>query len=120
MTSNKHIGNQYEALAQRYLQRQGLSLLDKNFHAHRGEIDLIMIEASVIVFIEVKYRNSNQFGSSSEMLKYAQAKRIQKTGIYWLIKNNYSPENTEFRFDLIAISQEGKSIEWFKNVITQG
>ena len=47
-----------EAMAAAYLERQGLTLLERNFRTRRGEIDLVMREGGVIVFVEVRLRTN--------------------------------------------------------------
>lgn len=117
--SRKAIGNQYEALAQRYLKRQGLRFVDKNFSAKCGELDLIMQDKQCIVFVEVKYRKQTTFGHAAEFVTYKKSQRLIKTAYLWLAKSGLSPYTTDFRFDVIAIHQQGEDINWIKNAITQ-
>lgn len=58
-TRNK--GEHFELIAEQYLVKQGLTPVTRNFHCKYGEIDLIMREAQVLVFVEVKYRDSKNF-----------------------------------------------------------
>ena len=56
-------GLYYENLALKYLKKQGLKLLQKNYHCRLGEIDLVMQDEDCIVFIEVRYRENADFGN---------------------------------------------------------
>ncbi|PMH39795.1 YraN family protein [Vibrio sp. 10N.286.49.B3] len=116
----RQIGNQYETLAEQYLARQGLILLKRNFIAKCGEIDLIMRDTNTLVFIEVKYRKHTQYGHAAQAVNAKKRQRLINTAQLWLIKNNLSVHSTDFRFDVMAIHDSGKEIEWIKNAITQG
>ncbi|MFA0084195.1 YraN family protein [Vibrio sp. 10N.261.51.F12] len=116
----RKIGQHYEDLAQTYLGQQGLNTLTKNYTVKCGELDLIMKDATCLVFVEVKYRQSRQYGSAQEMVTPSKAKKLQKAAMVWLMSNGLSPYDTEFRFDVVAIHNNGDDIEWIKNAITQG
>lgn len=118
--SRRKIGNHYEELANKYLVRQGFSLIEQNFSAKCGEIDLIMRDQNTIVFIEVKYRKNTSYGHAAEMVTSSKIRKLIKTANVWLLKQGLSAHSTDFRFDVIAIEQNGDNIEWIKNAITQG
>ncbi|MGF1753234.1 YraN family protein [Vibrio makurazakiensis] len=118
--SRKQIGNHYEALASKYLTRQGLTIIEQNFSAKCGEIDLIMRDNSCIVFVEVKYRKQNDYGHAVEMVTPQKMRKLVKTANVWLLKQGLSAHSTDFRFDVVAIEQHGNNIEWIENAITQG
>ncbi len=117
--SRKAKGQHYEQLAERYLSASGLKPITSNYQKKCGELDLIMKDNSTIVFVEVKYRKSKNFGNAAEMVTYQKSKRIIKTAHYWLLDNNLSPHSTDYRFDVVAIHDSGHDIEWIKNAITQ-
>jgi len=117
--NKKDIGNQYETLAIQYLERQDLFLIGRNFNTKFGEIDLIMQEKESIIFVEVKYRKRNDFGHAAEFVNHSKRQKLIKTAYVWLNRQGYAPQSTSFRFDVVAIHQEGKDINWIKNAITQ-
>ncbi|MGD8936565.1 MAG: YraN family protein, partial [Thiogranum sp.] len=53
--NRKATGDSAEQLACRYLQTQGLKLLQRNFYCRGGEIDLVMQHGDSLVFVEVRY-----------------------------------------------------------------
>ncbi|MFV0574420.1 MAG: YraN family protein [Vibrio sp.] len=118
--NKRAIGSNYETLASEYLTRQGLNFIDKNVSSRFGEIDLIMKDKDTIVFVEVKYRTSQNFGHAAEMVTYQKSQKLIKTATVWLKTHRYDINNTSFRFDIIAIHQYGNDINWIKNAITQG
>ena len=118
--SKRQIGNQYETLAKRYLQRQGLRFLDQNFLTKVGEIDLIFQQGETIIFVEVKYRKNDAFGSAAEMVTYAKMRKLVKTAQIWLSQQKCSAHNIDYRFDVIAIHDSGRDINWIQNAISEG
>ncbi len=119
MSNKKAIGNKYEAFALEYLKKQGLSFIEKNFTTKFGEIDLIMCDKGIYVFIEVKYRNMDQFGHAAEFVNKSKSQKLIRTAYIWLNKQGLAPQSASFRFDVVAIHQAGNDINWIKNAITQ-
>ncbi|ARV71651.1 YraN family protein [Vibrio campbellii] len=118
--SKRQIGNQYETLAKQYLQRQGLRFLDQNFLTKFGEIDLIFQQGETIVFVEVKYRKNDSFGSAAEMVTRAKMRKLVKTAQIWLSQQKRSAYNIDYRFDVVAIHDSGRDINWIQNAISEG
>ncbi|MGF1697682.1 YraN family protein [Vibrio lamellibrachiae] len=118
--SRRDKGQHYETVAKVYLEGCGLILIERNFTARCGEIDLIMYDGSCVVFVEVRYRENKHYGHAAETISSHKVAKLLKTANYWLLKKGHSVEQTDLRFDVIAIHQQGKQIEWIKNAITQG
>ncbi|MCF7483227.1 YraN family protein [Vibrio sp. J1-1] len=118
--SKRQIGNQYETLAKQYLLRQGLRFVEKNFLTKVGEIDLIFQQGETIVFVEVKYRNNDRFGSAAEMVTRAKMRKLIKTANIWLSRQKQSIHTIDYRFDVIAIHDSGRDINWIQNAISEG
>ncbi|WP_413477965.1 YraN family protein [Vibrio hibernica] len=118
--NTREVGSHYETLARDYLTRQGYRFIAANFNTRLGEIDLIMKDGHTFVFVEVKYRKHSHYGHAAEMVTYAKSQKLIKTAMIWLQQQRLSAETTQFRFDVIAIHQQGQDINWIKNAITQG
>lgn len=129
---SKNLGTQAEEFAYRYLKAQGLCLITRNYTCRLGEIDLIMQDKKMLVFIEVRYRQQHQFGHSLETVNsYKQAKLI-KTAEHYLLSNPKFAE-TPCRFDVLGISPRKPSllqklnpsqhysaqVEWLKNAFSR-
>ncbi|MGD9096146.1 MAG: YraN family protein, partial [Chromatiales bacterium] len=56
-------GRRAELLARDFLRQQGLKPVDQNWSCRHGEIDLIMRERDVLVFVEVRFRKNSRFGT---------------------------------------------------------
>ena len=57
-------GQAAETQALKYLQGQGLQLLTRNWRCKGGELDLVMLDADTVVFVEVRYRLHADFGGA--------------------------------------------------------
>lgn len=107
------IGNKAELKACEFLTRQHLQIIKTNFKAlPYGEIDIIAIENDILVFVEVKYRKSNNFGYAQEMITPRKQSKIINTANIFLQRYPLY-ENKESRFDVIAINNT--NINWIKN-----
>lgn len=69
------IGKLIEDNACDYLEQQGLKLLTRNFLCKMGEIDLIMRDKDDLVFIEVRYRQSDDYGDGVESITWHKKKK---------------------------------------------
>ena len=75
-------GREGENLAKVYLEKKGYKFLDRNFKRIHGEVDLIMMDGDVIVFVEVKSRHNRKYGDPIEAVnKYKQMITGRKTKI---------------------------------------
>jgi len=114
--SHRQSGAQWENIAEAYLNRHGLKLVERNFSSRFGEIDLIMEDDETLVFVEVKYRTSNQHGSGAEAITYHKQRKLSLTASWYLVKN---PQRAEqfCRFDVISIAARTghQDINWIKN-----
>jgi len=103
-----------EALACRFLKKKGLILLCRNFIMKMEEIDLIMQDNDVIVFVEVKYRTHHDFIKPVQTINKSKQQRLTRTALFYLQSvKKYKPFKA--RFDMIGVSGNEK-IEWIKNI----
>ena len=114
--SGRSSGAHWEKAAESYLRAQGLRLLHRNFSSRFGEIDLIMEDGQVLVFVEVKYRKSSQHGSGADAVTFHKQGRISRTAAWYLAKNPYRAESV-CRFDVISINpeQKDKEVNWIRS-----
>jgi len=110
-------GKVTEAFAENYLIQHGLTPIDRNIHCRQGEIDLVMRDGDTFVFVEVKYRKNNHFGSAVEAVSIAKQNKIRHCVAFFFHKANLNEYNTPCRFDVIAL--EGNinqpQVTWLKN-----
>lgn len=111
----KKSGELAEQRACDYLQAQGLELITKNFRTVAGEIDLIMCDDKEIVFVEVRSRAHEEYGSAIESININKQRKILKTAFYFLQQRN-GFHKANCRFDVIGVSHD--DIEWIQDAFT--
>lgn len=105
-----------------YLKKLGFKIIDRNFRKGYGEIDIVAIEETkkdgkVLVFVEVKTRTSNAFGSPLEAITPWKLKSLTKTAQFYKMIHPNLPES--MRIDAVAVSLSGNkvnNIELIKNI----
>lgn len=113
-------GAQAERLARQFLEARGLCWQAANFRTRRGEIDLIMRDNHVLVFVEVRSRRSSRFGSAAESITYQKIRRLQAAASAYL-QSRRLYNSAVCRFDVVAVETRGGEpphIEWIKNAFT--
>ncbi len=97
-------GNQAEALALTWLEHHGYGLIESNYNRRIGEIDLIVRHPDnrIVVFVEVRYRSRQQFGSALESVNHHKQQRLKRTANAWLQQR--ADSLTPARIDIIALS----------------
>jgi len=111
----KKLGNLAEQRACEYLQAQGLELILQNYHTVCGEIDLIMRQGKDIVFVEVRSRASNLYGSAIESITLKKQRKILKTALLFLQQRNWL-NKVNCRFDVIGVRLD--HLEWIQDAFT--
>lgn len=100
-------GKTGETHAAAWLRKKGYTIWETNFRIAGGEIDLIANLGSLIVFIEVKARSSNRFGTPEEALTATKRSRIIRTAERYLADRALN-DVWDIRYDLIAIESRDK------------
>lgn len=118
-TVRQVIGQHSEDLACDYLQTQGLTLVERNFSAKVGEIDLIMMDKNTLVFIEVRSRTKADDFDPIESISYAKQRKLLQTGEVYLQTRGWQ-DIYPCRFDVIGITYlTGQpEISWIKHAIS--
>jgi len=107
-------GAQAEQTAARFLQQQGLRLVQANYRCRFGEIDLILKDGDILVFAEVRMRSNNDFGGAAASIDARKQSKLILTAQHYLASLSSTPP---CRFDAVLMSTaEGQDgIEWVKN-----
>jgi putative endonuclease len=96
-----NLGRRGEAAAARYLEGQGLSILERNFRTRSGEVDLIARDdAGMLVFVEVKSRTGSERGDGLERIDFRKARRIRRAAWYYCKRH---PRDLPCRIDGILV-----------------
>ena len=111
-------GSAAETLAMSHLKAQGLRLKERNFRTRGGEIDLIMQQGDTLVFIEVRFRQSGDYGSPAETVTRHKQQRLINAASQYLQKYRV---DMPCRFDIVAISgPRQERIEWIRDAFQSG
>ena len=113
----KEIGKEGEDIAVKYLKSNGYEIVDRNFYARQGEIDIIAKQNKEWVFIEVKTRTNDAFGRPIEAVDNTKQKHLIKAIKYYIYSNRI--ENQNIRVDVIEVYKIGERhiINHIKQVI---
>jgi len=98
--ANKKKGDWGEKIAAAYLTEKGYSIIKKQWHYSRYEIDLIAQKDNTIVFVEVKTRFSKEYGEPWTAVNYSKQRKICRSADYYL--RSYRVD-AEPRFDIVSI-----------------
>lgn len=114
--SKKDTGDAAEARALAHLQRQGLTLVERNYRVGggprrpAGEIDLILRERDgTLVFVEVRARRDGRHGGAAATVNAAKQRRLVRAAQTYLLRFATLPA---CRFDVVAI--DGEALQWIQ------
>ena len=109
MASHIELGRAGEAAAAAFYRRRGYRILDRNFVARGGEIDLVCRRGRVVVFCEVKTRTSARWGVPSEAVGAVKQRRIRRAAAQWLARQ--PRRKGELRFDVVSVAGTERGLE---------
>lgn len=95
-------GQKAEDTAARYLRKKGHHIVTRNYFCYRGEIDIISLDASYVVFTEVKKRGKTSYATPEEAITPEKKRRLIDCSKRWIMENDYKGN---VRFDVLAISK---------------
>ena len=109
-------GQRWERVAESFLRRRGLKLLNRNYRCRLGELDLVMQHRGQLVFVEVRYRRSDRCGDGAETVGPAKQRRLASTAAHYLARNPRRAARA-CRFDVVSIGGSGDAVrvQWVRN-----
>ena len=121
METTREQGEYTENLACQFLETKGFELIEKNFNCRMGEIDIIMKDKDSLVFVEVRYRKNNIFGSGAESITASKQSKLIKTASLYLQQHD-KLNKYPARFDVVSITGfiettniDNINFDWIKN-----
>lgn len=119
--SSNTLGTEAELWAQMFLEQQGLKKVTQNFRTPQGEIDLIMRDDHVLVFIEVRLRSNSSHGGAKDSINYAKQRRLIKAARSYLQTEGLW-DRIQCRFDTICLDKNPNNnqyqVEWLRNAFS--
>ena len=119
-TGRRGLGQRGEALAADYLRRMGYQVLATNFRCQWGEVDIVAMDGETLVFVEVRTRRGDNFGTPQESLTLRKREHLIATAETYL--QEHSEASEEWRIDLVSILAKRGSdpaIEHLRSAVQQ-
>jgi putative endonuclease len=115
LNQRQTFGRESESIAVKHLKKHGYKILEQNYRSKLGEIDIIAKDKKTLVFVEVKARRSDRYGSPKWAITPQKKRQVSKVALYYLKVTKQT--NVKARFDVVTVrSLESKpQIEIIKN-----
>jgi putative endonuclease len=113
-TNRRADGARYEGRALAHLERAGLALVARNYNCRYGEIDLVMRDRDVVVFVEVRYRSASRFGDGVDSISAAKRTKLVRAASAFLAEHPRLA-SAACRFDVLAIGDGEPPVDWRRN-----
>lgn len=94
-----------ERCAAAWYRRAGYEVLASNWRCREGELDLIVTKDSLVVFVEVKARSSDRFGSGADAVDWRKQRRVRLVASRWL--ETATRGYADLRFDVADVDRRG-------------
>ena len=116
LPSHLHRGADAEKSALKYLKSNGLRLVERNYRCPAGELDLVMLDQRELVFVEVRYRRSGEFGGAARSVDAGKQRKLRQVGEGFLQHHSRLSFNG-CRFDVVAVTgaAPGYHIDWIRD-----
>ncbi|MCH8199591.1 MAG: YraN family protein [Chloroflexi bacterium] len=116
-SARSNLGTRGEALAADYLERLGMCIAARNYRSRYGEVDLVAHDGDTLVFVEVKTRRTNSYGTPEESITPRKLDRLAKTAARYL--QEHGLEQRPWRVDLVAIKlgKDGPTINHVRSIV---
>ncbi|MDE2491807.1 MAG: YraN family protein [Elusimicrobia bacterium] len=104
--SRAETGRKAEERAASFLEAKGMTIVERNFRAKTGEIDLVARDGDEMVFVEVRSRASRDFGGAAASVDAGKRRRLVRAARVWLAARGW---DGACRFDVVAV--DGGTLE---------
>jgi putative endonuclease len=111
--NNKSLGAKGENIAVWYLRLHLYKIVERNYSAPTGEIDIVAKKGNIYVFVEVKYRSNLGKGLPREAVDLYKQRKIRRTAQHYFVMHGINENHTDIRFDVVEII--GKNVTHLKN-----
>ena len=109
------LGKTGEDLACRELRRRGYAILVRRYRRPRGELDIVARDGPTLVFVEVKARESREYGEAAEAVTPLKQRTMVRLAVDYMARHRLLREPC--RFDVVSIHLEAGRpvVEVFQN-----
>tara|TARA_Y100000310_G_scaffold96282_1_gene94037 strand:- start:4173 stop:4544 length:372 start_codon:yes stop_codon:yes gene_type:complete len=114
------IGKEGEDVAKKYLESKGYTIVERNYKTKRAEIDIIARHKNELIFVEVRTKHHEQFGTPEETIDYQKRMKLQRNAAAFVHRVKY---NGSYRIDAVCLvidREKGlQRIDHYENIITE-
>ncbi len=107
MSKSHRLGEWGENAARIFLELCGYRCVDRRYRRPGGEIDLVMRQGNLLVFVEVKTRGPGALAPPEAWLSAGQQRRLRRLALQWLSEHEGQARG-DLRFDVVAVEYEGR------------
>jgi len=104
-------GRKGERIACRFLIKQGFDILARRYRGRSGELDIVAFEKETLVFVEVKWRRSRDFGEPWEFVDWQKQQILRRTAEGFIADHDLG--QYAYRFDIVSVLEKEASL--FRN-----
>lgn len=112
-TPRQRAGAAAEQAAERHLVAAGCRVLARNARYREGELDLVVQERDLVVFVEVRMRAGERFGGAVASVDLFKQKRLARAAQRWLAEH-HGERWPACRFDVVTVGGDG-TIDWIRD-----
>lgn len=94
-----------EDAAAAFLERRGYTIVERNWTCKAGEVDIVALDGTDIVFVEVKTRASESCGTPEEAVDERKQRQLRALAPIYLSSNGLA--DVSVRFDVVGIRYLG-------------
>jgi putative endonuclease len=103
-------GKEGEEFAREFLIQKGFQLIQSNYSNKLGEIDLIMVDKDILIFVEVKLKVGDKFGTPEEMINKRKLSQVRRVAEGFLVIEPIAKKYTKYRIDAVCIVSDKDQI----------
>ncbi len=96
-------GNYGEDLACQFLAEHSYKIIERNFRIRGGEIDIIAIDGTTLVYVEVKTRSSNLFGTPEESITPSKLHFLERAAKFYRVNRKKIKLPDAERIDVVSV-----------------
>lgn len=116
-TFNRLKGKEGEEMAAKFLREKGYQIIDQNNSTKFGELDLIASRNNILIFIEVKFKQTEDYGTPEEMIGINKLNQVKRTAELYLLTNpDIAKQFESYQIDAVCIVEETDRITHHENL----
>ena len=119
-SATQRLGYAAESAALEHLTHAGLRCIARNFNTRFGELDLVMVERQVLVFVEVRLRTNPNFGSGAASVTRGKQQRLLKAAKIFIARFANAQLPSHCRFDVVSVSKPNYAwtFDWIRDAFS--